>query len=279
MSLPDAASPSMTTSTGAGALPALFISHGAPTFALTPGLLGPLLAALGQRLAQPRAILVLSPHWMSHGVEVMTTAAPTTVHDFGGFPRELYRLSYPAAGAPDVAAEALALLQAAGITARANDKQGFDHGAWVPLLHLYPEADIPVLQVSLPATADTRTVWALGQALAPLRQRGVLLLGSGGITHNLYDFRLGQGEPLAYAEVFTNWVADNIAAGDLATLLDYRRQAPDATRAHPTDEHLLPLFFAIGAAGDDWTANQRLNGGIEFGMLNMDAYLFAQPAA
>lgn len=259
------------------ALPSLFVSHGAPTFALEPGRMGPCLSQLAAALAKPRAILVLSPHWMSYGYEVMSTPAPATVHDFGGFARELYRLEYPAAGAPGVAEEACAALADAGIAARLNDKQGLDHGAWVPLRYLYPQADVPVLQVSLPATASPRDAWALGRALSVLRQREVLLLGSGGITHNLYDFRLGQAGTLAYASEFTAWIAAAIAAGDLPALLDYRRQAPGAERAHPTDEHLLPLFFAIGAAGDEWQRNQRHDGGIEYGMLSMDAYQFAYP--
>ncbi len=279
MSLTDApiSSPHSTTSSAVTTQPSLFVSHGSPTFAVEPGLLGPQLAQLAAGLATPCAILVMSPHWQTRGVEVMSTASPDTIHDFGGFAPELYRLIYPAAGSPSVAEEARRALTAAAIDAHLNPTQGFDHGAWVPLRHLYPQATVPVLQVSLPRSASPRDAWALGSALSGLRQRNVLLLGSGGITHNLYDFRLGQSGTLAYAEAFTAWIAAAIAAGDLPALLDYRRQAPDAARAHPTDEHLLPLFFAIGAAGEQWTTNQRLNGGIEYGMLSMDAYQFGRP--
>lgn len=255
-------------------LPSLFVSHGSPTFALEPGRVGPLLHALGHQLERPRAILVVSPHWQTRQVEVGLTARPDTIHDFGGFPEDLYQLQYPAPGAPGVGADALALLQAAGIPARANLQRGLDHGAWVVLMHLYPDHDIPVFQVSLTPDMDPRDTYALGQALAPLGKQGVLLLGTGGITHNLYDFRMGMGGTLAYVPVFAEWLARTMAAGDLESLLDYRRLAPEAVRAHPTEEHLLPLFFALGAAGPEWTQVLRLEGGIEYGMLSMDAYRF-----
>jgi 4,5-DOPA dioxygenase extradiol len=261
--------------TSATALPSLFISHGAPTFALEPGHIGPMLTALGEQLPTPRAVLVFSPHWMTRQSEIGSSLKPETIHDFGGFPAALYELQYPAAGSLAVAAEAQALLAAAGLPARLNPSQGLDHGAWVPLMHLYPDASVPVLQLSMQPDTDPRAAYALGRALAPLSRQGVLLLGSGGITHNLYDFRAGQAGTLPYVSEFSAWIETAIGNGDLEALFDYRRQAPGAVRAHPTDEHLMPLFFAIGAAGDAWTGHQRLIGGVEFGMLNMDSYLFA----
>ncbi len=255
-------------------LPSLFVSHGSPTFALEPGRVGPLLHALGRQLERPRAILVVSPHWQARQVEVGLSARPETIHDFGGFPEVLYQLQYPAPGAPGVGADALALLQKAGIPARANPVRGLDHGAWVVLMHLYPDHDIPVFQVSLTPDMDPRATYALGQALAPLGEQNVLLLGTGGITHNLYDFRMGQAGTLAYVPAFADWMAHTIAQGDLESLLNYRQLAPGALRAHPTDEHLLPLYFALGAAGPAWTQSLRLEGGIEYGMLSMDAYRF-----
>ncbi len=258
-------------------LPTLFISHGAPTFALEPGIIGPRLTALGRQLPKPRAVVVVSPHWITAGLEVATSPRPETIHDFGGFPEALYQLRYPAAGAPEVAAEVLEALARAGFPGRSNPHRGLDHGAWVPLMHLYPQADVPVVQLSLPMTGSPQVLLALGRALAPLRQQGVLLLASGSITHNLMDFRLGGGEA-AYAREFMEWVADTIAAGDLEALLDLRRRAPHAVRAHPTDEHLQPLLVAIGAAGEDWAAARRLEGGLVYGVIGMDSYAFGVTA-
>jgi len=143
-------------------LPTLFVSHGAPTFALEPRLAGPALTALGRRLPRPKAVLVVSPHWMTHEPRVATGAAPQTVHDFGGFDPALYRLQNPAAGHPELAARALELLRAAGWEAQADAQQGMGHGAWVPMMHLLPEADIPVFQVSLPTRLDGARAYALG---------------------------------------------------------------------------------------------------------------------
>ena len=258
-------------------LPSLFISHGSPEFALAPGQLGATLRQLGERLPRPRAVLVLSPHWMTRRLEVQSGLVPATVHDFGGFSPALYDLHYPAPGAPAVAAEVIRLLTAQGLNAEANDLVGRDHGTWVPLLHLYPAADVPVLQLSAPPSDQPEVLLALGRALAPLRQQGVLVIGSGGLTHNLYDFRSAApvGEVQPYVQPFADWVAARIAAGDLAALLDYRTLAPDAERAHPSNEHFLPLFFAIGAAGDDWQNAQRLPGGISDRVLAMDSFVFA----
>lgn len=257
-------------------LPSLFISHGSPMFALSPGILGPQLSALGRRLPRPRAILVMSPHTMARALVLTHDAAPETIHDFGGFPPALYRLQYPAPGAPAVAEEVATLLGEQGIEARPVDDRGLDHGAWVPLMHLYPGADIPVVQLSQPSTPSPLALLELGRALAPLRERGVLVIGSGSLTHNLYDMGLG---PAAgdYAAGFAAWVGAKLAQGDLEALLDYRQQAQDAQRAHPTDEHFLPLFFALGAAGADWTHVQRIDGGITDHVLAMDSFVFGDP--
>ena len=165
--------------------PVLFISHGAPTFALEPGRLGPLLQATGRALPHPRAVLVVSPHWMTRGLRVSTNAAPATVHDFGGFDPALRQIQYPAPGAPDVAARAIELLRAAGWDAQPDAAQGLDHGVWVPVRYLFPQADVPVFQVSLPAGVGPAQALALGRALQPLRDEGVLIVGSGSLTHNL----------------------------------------------------------------------------------------------
>lgn len=255
-------------------LPTLFVSHGAPTFAVEPGVIGPQLRALAAQLPVPRAVVIVSPHWQLSAVQVTTGAHPETIHDFGGFPPALYQLQYPAPGAPDVAAEVLAELANHGIDARGNATRGLDHGAWVPLMYLYPQADVPIVQLSLPRYEQPQDYLAFGQALAALRARGVLVIGSGSITHNLQEIYPDDTRVEPWAQAFTDWIQERLAADDLAALLDWRRQAPAARRAHPTDEHLMPLFVVLGAAGTDRGHSQRLSGGFTYGTLSMDAFLF-----
>jgi 4,5-DOPA dioxygenase extradiol len=267
----------MNASTAARA-PSLFVSHGAPTLAIEPGIIGPKLSALGESLHDVRAWVIVSPHWMTRGLQVMAAEQPATVHDFGGFPAELYTLQYPAPGSAALAQRVLALLQAAGLPATANPQHGRDHGAWVPMRYLRPQADQPALQVSLPHDATPASAYTLGRALEPLRDEGVAVLGSGSLTHNLAEWR-GGAAPAAYATAFAQWAETVLTSGDEAALLDYRRRAPHAERAHPTDEHLLPLMMAAGAAGAQFTdasqrAVQRIDGGIQDGVLSMDAYRF-----
>lgn len=239
-------------------LPVVFLSHGSPMWAVEPGAAGAVWPRMGRalRASYPglRAVLVLSPHWMAEAPVVMTNPRPATWHDFGGFPEALYHLQYPAPGAPEVAAEVLDLLAAAGLPAVADAQRPFDHGAWVPLLHLLPQADVPVLQVALPAHHGPRESYALGRALRGLRQRGVLLLGSGGMTHNIREYfeRLRRQLPgeAEYEPLFRAWVQEAVLAQDRERLFNYREQAPYGVRAHPTEEHFMPLFFALGAA--DW---------------------------
>lgn len=224
--------------------------------ALEPGQTGPALRAKGKQLRAQggiRALLVLSPHWMSVGVAVMSGAHPATWHDFGGFPEPLYRLQYPAPGAPELAQQVIERLRAAGILAQADPQRSYDHGAWMPLLQLLPQADLPLLQVSLPAGWGPEQLYAMGQALAGLREQGVLIVASGSMTHNLREFFGSQpawdATPAPHVQEFSAWVEQALLAQDRARLFDYRTQAPQATRAHPTDEHFLPLYFALGAAG------------------------------
>ncbi len=264
-------------SSASSLMPTLFVSHGAPLFALEPGETGPALARWARAHADaPRAIVAMSPHWMARGPAVMTTAQPATWHDFGGFPRPLYSLQYPAPGAPALAQQVRGLLANAGMAAQADAQRPLDHGAWVPLMHLYPQANIPVVQVALPVGYGPREVFAMGQALQPLRQEGVLLLGSGAMTHNLGEFGALDGStPAPYAVAFSRWVENTVAQGDVTALLNYRELAPHAHRAHPTEDHFLPLFFALGAAG--WgqegsaPALNCLSREILYGMLAMDA--------
>ncbi|WP_101927309.1 MULTISPECIES: DODA-type extradiol aromatic ring-opening family dioxygenase [Luteimonas] len=256
-------------------LPSLYISHGSPMTALTPGLVGERLAALARDLPRPRAIVVASAHWLTARPRVGGAAAPATVHDFGGFPQALFDLRYPAPGEPGLAQRIAALLDAAGLPASVDPARGLDHGVWVPLHLLFPDAAIQVVPLSIQPHAGPAHQFALGRALAPLREDGVLLVGSGSITHNLHEGRGADPEVEApYVRPFIGWIEQRLAADDLAALLDYRRQAPFAQRAHPTDEHLLPLFFAMGAAGGERLGARRIDAGIDMGFLAMDLYRF-----
>ena len=256
--------------------PSLFVSHGAPTFAIEPGVAGKQLAELGRELPRPDAIVVISPHWMTWG-EVCVTAstAPKTIHDFGGFPEALYELNYPAPGSPALAQHIVDGFVSEGWKARLDTNRGLDHGAWVPLMHLAPQASVPVVQVSMPMPMDTRSALKFGEALRPLRALNVLIVASGCITHNLYEFR---STPSHYVDVdyvknFATWTAQMLLSGGTEQLLNYRRLAPAAERAHPTDEHFLPLFVALGVIGNEYRARV-LEGGIINGVLAMDSYLF-----
>jgi 4,5-DOPA dioxygenase extradiol len=243
---------------------------------LEPGVLGPQLQALGRQLPGIKAVLVVSPHWQTKDAKVMTTVVPETVHDFGGFPSSLYALRYPAAGQPEIAVEAAHLLDAAGFPTSCDDRRGLDHGAWVPLYHLLPKADVAVFQVSMPVNLNPQSAVKFGQALAPLREQGVLIMTSGSMTHNLYEFRHSESEPQAYAEEFANWVKAAVLAGAVNPIIQYRTEAPHAERAHPTEEHFLPLLVALGAQGDGDTP-QLIDGGITHGVLSMDSYVWGMP--
>ena len=262
----------------ASRLPSLFVSHGSPLFALDPGIAGSELRALAGRLPRPEAIVIASPHWMTAQLSVTSAARPGTLHDFGGFPQALYALQYPAPGSPVWAQRVLEALGDAGIAARADPRRGLDHGAWVPLLHMYPAADIPVIQLSLHPHFGPAHHLQLGRALAPLRDRGALLIGSGSLTHNLYELRREPGPVRDYVSAFAGWIAATLAAGDTAALLDYRTRAPFAEHAHPTDEHLLPLLFAVGAAGEAWQAERIAGDDVRYGTLAMDSYVLRAPA-
>jgi 4,5-DOPA dioxygenase extradiol len=250
----------------------MFISHGAPTFALQPGELGANLHAIGSRIPQVKAVLVVSAHWQSREVRVTTSAPPETIHDFGGFAPELYRLQYRAPGAPMLALEAKRLLEADGFDVTEDAQRGLDHGAWVPLLHLLPDARVPVFQVSMPYDLDTTVAWRLGRALGPLREHGVLVIGSGGLTHNLYEVRQNGLDAAPYAREFSDWVRDAVLAGDTDRLIRYRRAAPHAERAHPTEEHYLPLLVASGAGASTNSHATVIGGGITYGVLSMESY-------
>lgn len=267
-----------TTPSSPSTLPALFVPHGAPTFALQPGAAGTALAELAQRLPQPQAVLVVSAHWDTLLPTLGVSPRPATMHDFYGFPQPLYALRYPAPGAVAWAMEARTLLEEAGLRVALDPQRGLDHGAWIPLRLMYPAATVPVFTLSLQSLLGPTHHYRLGQALAPLAAAGVLVLGSGNLTHNLRDFMQGRAQTPAYVSAFQGWMRDRLEAGDSAALLDYRAQAPDAPAAHPTDEHLLPLYVALGSAGPHFRAEQ-VYSGIAHNMLAMDSYAFWPQAA
>ncbi len=256
--------------------PVFFISHGSPTFALEPGVLGPHLNALGQQLSSIKAVLVVSPHWQTRDVQVMTTPAPETVHDFGGFASALYELHYPAVGHPELATQTAQVLAEAGYAVSVDARRGLDHGAWVPLRHLLPDANVPVFQVSMPYALNTATAFQLGQALAPLRERGVLIVTSGSMTHNLHEFRQSGSVEAPYVRDFAQWIRQAVLRQDVEQLVAYRQLAPQAERAHPTEEHFLPLLVALGARSDGEAAHV-IEGGITNGMLSMESYAWGLP--
>lgn len=255
--------------------PVLFVSHGAPTLPLEPGDTGLAWRKLGTQLARPKAILVISAHWATRVPTLSTAPHPATIHDFSGFPDALYQLRYPAPGAPDLARDTSSLLTQGGIPVQLDATRGLDHGAWVPLTFLFPDANIPVTQLSLQPEQNPVWHYQLGQALQPLRQQGVLIICSGSITHNLRAlFSHPQGQPVpAWVTKFCDWMAAKIATGDMAALLHYRELAPHAAQNHPTDEHLLPLFVALGTAGSA-SNTQHLNAVMTYGFLAMDAWRF-----
>jgi 4,5-DOPA dioxygenase extradiol len=255
-------------------LPALFISHGMPSMALAPGPTGRFLADLPRRLARPEAIVCISAHL--EGTKALLTAdeRPETVHDFGGFGAALQALRYPAPGCPDLAARIVAVLRGSGIPADLLPDRGFDHGAWVPLLLMYPKADIPVVQLSVQTDAPPAYHFELGRQLAPLREEGVLVLASGGATHDLTamaDHRRDD-PPAPYAAAFDHWLETVLTAGAADALLSYRESAPEAERNHPFPaEHFLPLITAAGAGGEA-TRAVRLHRHFAYGVLSLAAY-------
>ncbi len=254
-------------------LPTVFVSHGSPMHALQPGAVRGVWEQLARDLPRPKAILIASAHWETDVPELTGTERPETIHDFYGFPKPLYEIQYPVSGDPKLASRAAELLKRFNV--KTDPVRGLDHGAWSPLLYMYPKADVPVVQISVQPQLGTRHHIDVGRALAPLSDEGILVFGSGHMTHNLRD-RVGDenaGGIAPYAKEFQSWTNERIQAGDIDALVDYRKLAPHGVRAHPTDEHFQPLFVALGAARPGYKA-ERLYDGIEMGALAMDAYAF-----
>jgi 4,5-DOPA dioxygenase extradiol len=261
-------------------LPTLFLSHGSPMHALEAGGAGRAWQAIAASLPRPRAVLMVSAHWETSLPMLTGGTQLQTIHDFGGFPAPLYKLRYDAPGSPDVAGEAAALLREAGISSSLNGVRGIDHGAWVPLRWMYPGVDVPVVQLSVQPGLGTQHHLQMGHALQPLTERGVLVIGSGHVTHNLRDWMMHRDStaPLPYVTAFSDWLERSLDAHDENALLAYREVAPAAARAHPTEEHFLPLYVALGAAGAG-AESTRVYAGMEGTALAMDAYRFLRAAA
>ncbi len=259
-------------------MPALFISHGSPLLAVADSAARRFLKELGTRLPAPAAVVVVSAHYDAPTTEVTAGARPETIHDFGGFPDELYRLRYPAPGDPELAQDIVARLGAASLPARLAPDRGLDHGAWIPASLLFPRADVRVLQVSIDSARSPEQHFALGRALRSLRDSGVLVLGSGGATHNLSLYAHARGRdddsaPPDWVEAFSEWTAGAIEARRLDDLFRYSERAPYAAQNHPTAEHFLPLFVTLGAAYDD-EPGVRIHSSYDRGLLSLDAYGF-----
>lgn len=251
----------------------LFLSHGAPTIALEPGEYGRSLSRAGGELA-PKAILVFSAHFPSRsGIRITAAPRPPLIYDFSGFPEELYRMTYPAPGSPELAGEVRGLLEAAGVPADLDSSRGWDHGLWVPLRLAFPNAAIPVVEASLPLDRGPKELLALGGLLAPLQGRGVLVVGSGGIVHNLERVRFGADDVDGWAREFDGWVAERLEKGEIDELAEYRRLARHADLAVPTPEHFDPLFVALGYAGPNARVVP-LYRGFEHGNIALSSYRF-----
>lgn len=244
-------------------LPSLFISHGSPMLALNKTPAHAFLRELGRQLS-PKAVVVVSAHWESLTLKVSTSAKPETIHDFGGFPRALFECQYPAPGDPELAERLAGLLGAEGV------ERGLDHGAWVPLSLMFPDADVPVVSLSLPVRWSNAELVALGEQIAVLREEGILFIGSGSLTHNLYEIMPQESPMPAWVDEFATWVSDRLIANDSEALLNWEN-APQARKNHPTPEHFQPLLVAMGA-GD---GAKQLHHSVEHGVLAMDVYAFS----
>ena len=256
--------------------PVLFVPHGSPMFALQPGAAGAAMSDLAARLGTPRAIVVVSPHWETAVPTVGTGTRLETIHDFGGFDPRLFEIQYPATGCPEAAALVVAALQAAGLSVATDAARGLDHGAWVPLRQMFPDADVPVVPLSVQHHGGPAHAFHAGQALAPLAEQGFLIVASGNVTHNLRDWQIvsmtGQPTP-DYVQQFADWIHTQMVGRHTDALLQYRQTQSHGSRAHPRDEHLLPLFTALGAAGAD-AQPQAFYRGIYDHVIAMDGYAF-----
>ena len=260
-------------------MPSLFLSHGAPTLLIDDSPTHNFYIDLEPHLPRPSAILIISAHWVSETVKILGGNQPLdTIYDFYGFPQTLYEMTYPAPGIANLSTKIAAKLDAAGFKVSIDTQRGLDHGAWVPLKLMYPDADIPVAQIAVNMHQSAEYHWRLGRALADLTREGVLIIGSGTMTHNLgeiADFHNGVDNRTEadYVKAFSRWMEEKIDNDDIEALLQYRSLAPYAVRAHPTAEHILPFYVALGAAGDAWRG-ELLHRSCSYGVINLDCYAF-----
>ncbi|MGB0734199.1 MAG: DODA-type extradiol aromatic ring-opening family dioxygenase [Pontibacterium sp.] len=256
--------------------PAMFISHGSPMMALEKkGTATDQWRILAKHMADAKAIVIMSPHWPTRGgVGVTGAAEPGIIHDFGGFPAELYRVTHAAKGDKALTQQVVNCLQAAGVHVAASEQQPFDHGAWVPLLHLDADARRPVVQLSVDLSASYHDLFMQGQAMATLREQGIAIVGSGALTHNLRDVFMGGMRSLKYVSRFTHWVRERVENRTYDELLETQTLAPDFSQAHPYDEHFRPLMFALGASLES-DQLKVLDGGVYDRCLAMENYLWS----
>ena len=252
----------------------VFVSHGAPTLPLEDIPARRFLADLGKKYHNVEAVLCISAHWATEGAAVTAVKDLETIHDFFGFPSQLYHIEYPARGDPGLAGRVVELLSDAGISCDIDLKRGLDHGAWVPMRLMFPEADMPVIQLSIQKGLNPESHYALGQALAALREDGVLILSSGGAVHPLGYADLFPGAATdSWAVEFDDWLTKAVSQGDIVSLLNYRTVAPFPERAHPYPDHFMPLLTTLGAAGTG-ARGKILHRSWQWGDLGMGAYEF-----
>lgn len=268
------------------AQPTLFISHGGPSIVTEESEARTHLAGLAKTLPErPSAIVIASAHFETDGATVVSDPSPGMIYDFGGFAPELYEMVYPAPGEPALAVRIKKDLDSAGLSAELVDSRGYDHGSWTAMLLAFPDADIPIVQVSIDPRRDATYHHKLGAALEPLGQENILVIGSGHITHNLravFSAMRGGVDPDPEIEhkvtTFVDWIDDKLAVGDTEALLTWNPQAPFFRENHPTDEHLMPLFFAAGAAGGN-AKPRRIHASKQFGFFAFDCYRFDRAGA
>lgn len=260
-------------------LPTYFLSHGSPMLALMDTPAHRFLVDLGSSLQKPRAVVIVSAHFETEAPVVVADEHPPMIYDFRGFPRPLYEIVYPAPGDAAIATEVADALKDAGLPVSVAAHRGFDHGTWVPLSLVWPAADVPLVQLSIQPHHDAAWHFALGRALSALREQDILVIGTGAATHNLRSvFRSGGMAPVdapaeGWAREFADWIADHAARGDTDGLVHYRERAPHAVMAHPEDDHFMPFFVALGAAGPG-AKGERVHNSYEYGTLSMDMYRF-----
>ena len=255
--------------------PSLFVSHGAPSLILENDATTQFFQKLGQQYPNPAGIVCISAHWESSQLLLTGNPKRETIYDFSGFSKELYEVTYPATSSSELLAQVSNALNTANFPVKINERRGFDHGVWVPLKLMYPNADIPIVQLSVLPKELPEHHYKVGQALRSLREQNILIIASGSATHNLREFRVQAKdvEPLDYAAAFDEWLVEAVEEGDRQTLFEYEKLAPEAKRNHPTPEHFLPLFVALGSATE--LKGERIHQGFTYGALSMSAFAWS----